>query len=271
MNSHRDKVENAIEEELREHVGSLMDDEVDEIKYVMASAVFRALGITKDDYSQTEGKGKWVVRPYKQAGISNDSHRNLIKHMLMDRNREAYLVEGCDEDVLNAESAQLTDAIFEMLGITDDEQDMSGGYWLLHAGVKPTPKAEDLVPDFNGEFSGTVLTSGVKRKTDNDYATFGAAPRERAEQLEAGAKYTAGEFKGFCTAKWSEVGVILTLKTPVCTYAQFYSSEIQEDMARTNFVTHYYPMYLDDYERANAVEDWADTEQSGRKADLAKD
>jgi hypothetical protein len=276
MNSHRDRVENAIEGELREHVGSLMDDEVDEIKYIIASAVQRALVITKSDYRQTEGKGRWILRPYKQAGISNESHRNLIKFMLMDKHRTEYENMGLDEDCLNAESAQLTDDIFEMLGITDDEQDMVGGYWMLHAGVKPTPKAEDLVPDFNGNFN-TLVNTSYQHKTTDDYvpdhnATFGAAPAERAKQLEAGAKYTAGEFKGFCKSQENGEGFwCLRLETPICTYAQVYDGHITEEEARSNFVTCYYPMYLDDYERANAVEDWADTEQSGRKADFAKD
>lgn len=212
---------------------------------------------------------------------SHRNHRNKIKHMLMDKSRADYEKVDLDEDVLNADMANLTDAIFEVLGITVDEQAMVGGYWMLHAGVKPPPKPEDLVPDEYGDFSGTLLTSGACRKSDDyEYShTFGAAPSERRKQLDAGAKYTSGEFKGYCKSEWCDTyKVRLSIKTPVCTYAQVYVSDVSEDEARTRFVNFYYPMYLEDYNQAeklkreaNKVEEWAEAGKSGEGAEVAED
>jgi hypothetical protein len=179
---------------------------------------------------------------------------------------------------INEFGADIADAVFDALGITEDEQDMAGGYWLLHAGVKPEPEVDlsNLVPDMMGEFNTLVKTSVSRSKLD-DYAPHHMSNREI--ELSEGAKYTAGEFKGFCKAEYSDKNTKrLRLKTPICTYSQNYASDVLEDDARTNFVTYYYPMYLEDYERAeelkkeaNGVEEWAETGRAGEGADVAKD
>lgn len=211
-----------------------------------------------------------------------NSHRDNVKDALAGILNE-WLHNAKD---LNEFVPEIADAVFDALGITEDEQDLCSGYFLLHAGLRTTPEdakrlrkignCEGLVPDEAGEFSTPLLTSGAQRECDNHNAIFGVTVGERKRQLGLGAKYTAGEFKGYCKTKWVEDGMVInngvriTLETPICTYSQFYSSSILEEDARTNFVTFYYPMYLEDYERANEVEDWAEVRQSGRKEDLAE-
>lgn len=41
-----------------------------------------------------------------------------------------------DENVLNGLKVEVADAVFDALGIVEDEQDMAGGYFLLHGGIK---------------------------------------------------------------------------------------------------------------------------------------
>ncbi len=60
-----------------------------------------------------------------------NSHRDNIKDTI----RNCLDSIGIDNDVDELVYV-FADAVFEALGITEDEQDKAGGYWMLHAGIK---------------------------------------------------------------------------------------------------------------------------------------
>jgi hypothetical protein len=129
---------------------------------------------------------------------------------------------------VDAVVCNIADGVFDAQGITEDEQGMTGGYFMLHAGKR----CEEL----------------ITRRYSQNIA-------QRRQDLAVGAKYTSAEFKAFAVAERladsdSGQGWYISLTTPVCTYAQAYDGNMPRNVARTNFVNAYYPMYLADYERS---------------------
>ncbi len=173
-----------------------------------------------------------------------NSHRDNVK----DAVRGCLEVQGMDisESQLDELKYLLADAVFDALGITEDEQDKCGGYFMLHAEkgerqfVAPLPRDEDgcVIQDDDGE---EVVEDQTKR----------------AKELMDGAKYTSAEFKAFAKANppSAENGEwYVYLQTPICKYGQGYSSTISLELIKTRFVNFYYPMYLEDYERSQNVD-----------------
>lgn len=198
------------------------------------------------------------------------SHRQAVKAAIF----EILDSNGIPADVLPAFIAA---GVFDALGITPEEQELSSGYFLLHAGLKDvradTPEntkrpseTGSLVPDHVGEFNTLVNTSVTKNKFE-DHVYHNTTVREA--QLLHGSKYTAGEFKGFSSSEWLRLGVQITLKTPICTYTKFYPQCVVEDDARSDFVASFYHQYLEDYDREENLrkdgnsEEWAETGKSG--------
>ncbi|MCK5219716.1 hypothetical protein KAR10_09340 [bacterium] len=176
-----------------------------------------------------------------------NSHRDVLKDMLKNRHRDDYSNSGCDEDVLNADMANEVDAIFECLGITEDEQDRCGGYFLLHAsknsdGVAMPPPAVDKIITALRELEKSV---GV------EYIT------PRKEELKNGSKYQSWEFKAFAEGRQrfednKSAGWFVSLRTPICYYAQAFDCD-DLDVCKAKFTNAYYPMYLTDYERSQEL------------------
>jgi hypothetical protein len=147
-----------------------------------------------------------------------NSHRENVKTRLKDWHRAGYTESGLCEDTLNAEMSQIADEVFDALGITEDEQDVVGGYFMIHAGAREKETMATSTPAEN-----------------------------RKVELDAGAKYTRGEFKGYCKSQITPNGWYVRLETPVCTYAQLYSNALNEDEVRSAFAKFYYPLYLSDF------------------------
>ncbi len=117
----------------------------------------------------------------------------------------------------------ITDAVFDALGITVDEQDKIGGYWMLHAA--------------------------------KDERKFLAPKKPLPEELDSGAKFTFEEFKDQAAGRIREHsgGWYVTLKTPIYRYEQAYDKGVSLTEAIESFAVNYYPMYEADYERSIAV------------------
>ena len=149
---------------------------------------------------------------------------------------------------------ELANAIFDALCITKAEQDKTGGYFMLHAGKK----ADVLYLD--GDFTSTMLDSAQKSEdketrpmTTEEYCQH----QSRMKHLNEGAKYTSAEFKAF--AKYEKVEETgrwyISLQTPICKYGQDYHKTTDLEQAKTYFVNGYYPMYLEDYEREEELDE----------------
>ncbi len=183
--------------------------------------------------------------------VDGNSHRDNVKDALKGWMNPK---QTEDEDLVNAESATVADIVFEALGITEDEQDKVGGYFILHAAKRY--EGEELVPDVHGEFNDTVLTSQVKTSDYKEmYPDEVNAYTKRTKELADGAKYAASEFKARAVGNSTPNGWYVRLATPICRYGQLYDKDMTLEEAKTNFVNTYYTMYLDDYERSTGQVD----------------
>ncbi len=182
-----------------------------------------------------------------------NSHRDNVKDAL----RGCLEVQGMDisESQLDELKYLLADAVFDALGITEDEQDKCGGYFMLHAEkgerqfIAPLPRDEDgcVIQDDDSEYD-----AAIDKQTGEE-----GLPDNRAKELADGAKYTAAEFKAYAKANppsGEKNDWYIYLQTPICKYGQGYSSTISLELIKTKFVNFYYPMYLEDYERSQAVD-----------------
>ncbi len=174
-----------------------------------------------------------------------NSHRDNIKDAL----RGCLEVQGLDisESQLDEVKYELADAVFDALGITEDEQDKCGGYFMLHAEKGERQFVEPK----------QVLDSEEDYDREYNIAREAGLPDNRAKELEDGAKYTAAEFKAYAKTNppSAESGEwYVYLQTPICKYGQNYSSTISLELIKTRFVNFYYPMYLADYERSQEVD-----------------
>ncbi len=171
--------------------------------------------------------------------MDENSHRDNIK----DAMRHCLEVIGIENE-LDEDVYVFADAVFEALGITEDEQDNIGGYFMLHAGkrekkfVPPKPRDDDgcLIEEFEDE-------------AENEYT-------KRTEELNSGAKYTSSEFKGYSVGNKSGFNGnwYIHLHTPICRYGQGYCKDLTMEEAKSRFVEFYYPIYLDDYERSKDID-----------------
>jgi hypothetical protein len=172
-----------------------------------------------------------------------------------------------DIDMVEA-SINITDAVFDALSVTGEEQSKTGGYFMLHAGSSARKHQGNLFEgvsvsyDESGKFSSTVLTSRpnaiAERKLVEWEDQLADDFVQRSAELLSGAKYTSSEFKAFASAvkiKDSENGTgwYVSLQTPICKYGQAYDKDIVLEEAKTNFVKGYYNMYLADYERGKDI------------------
>jgi hypothetical protein len=169
-----------------------------------------------------------------------NSYRDKVKDVIFNV-LDASNIPERKADVLKYEIA---DAVFDALGITEDEQNKAGGYFMLYAEnggkqfIETVAEEEDEVDGM--EYEPEVV----------------AEKRLRLQQLEEGAKYTLTEFKEFSKAKNIKEtgGLYITLQTPICKYGQAYDRGVMLLDAKLSFATNYYPMYLEDYERSNEVD-----------------
>jgi hypothetical protein len=186
-----------------------------------------------------------------------------------------------DKDMIET-SIEIADAVFEALGITEDEQEAEAGtgYFMLHAvNDKARPYQGDLFSglseayDESGEFNETVLTSAAKSPeyfamTDEEFRQH----KQRWQELQAGAKYTSAEFKAFAQSDLTNTGWHISLKTPICTYKGCGAKAgMGLEAIKTAFVNTYYPMYLQDYERSEELSDMQDYERSATIAEMDKE
>ncbi len=211
-----------------------------------------------------------------------NSHRDNVKDEIRER-LENYMLSDVNEF---EEAANIADAVFDALGITDDEQDGEGGYFMLYAAkgerpfVAPKPRDEDgcIIPvtkdvllrckecgracgddeTINGVCDHCFSEGDIIPEDSGEYEddkTMIEELNQRHRELKAGAKYTSSEFKAY--AKAVEVketmGLYVTLQTPICKYGQAYSGDTCLDEAKTHFVNYYYNMYLADYERSQEL------------------
>ena len=156
-----------------------------------------------------------------------NSHRDNVKDAI----KECFTSRKQSSGEISEIVYDIADAVFDALGITEDEQDAEGGYFMLHAkkGKRPFIALGDGAGD-------DTLT-------------------KRHKELLAGAKYTKGEFKGHCISDETSDGWYVYLQTPICRYGQRYHENIEQDAARHNFANYYYPIYCDDYERSQGVDE----------------
>ncbi len=159
-----------------------------------------------------------------------NSHRDNVKDAIKECFTKRKQASGEISEVVY----EIADAVFDALGITSDEQDKVGGYWMLHA-------------EKVGGVSIAPCGCGDNTLTD------------RHEELVKGAKYSKGEFKGHCVATRTSTGWYIHLNTSICRYGQFYAIEVQDE-ARLRFAEYYYPVYCTDYERSQG-RDEVDKEQ----------
>jgi hypothetical protein len=94
MKTARDNVKNAVSNMLGE-IG--IDNPVGIWSEQFTDAIFKALQITS-------------------------SHRQRVKHVLIEDMAKGYALAGIDPDILNADMANLTDDIFDTLGISEAER-----------------------------------------------------------------------------------------------------------------------------------------------------
>lgn len=184
--------------------------------------------------------------------VDGNSHRDNVKDVVKPI-LDAYMMNNDD---IYETSCSIADAVFDALGITEDEQDNIGGYFMLRAGKRCV--GQTIPYDESGEFNETVLTSQAK---ESDYRESSPdeinAYTKRTKELKDGAKYTSSEFKAYSVGKKREDsgGWYVTLQTPICKYGQAYDGDVTLEEAKTNFVNAYYNMYLDDYERSTGEVD----------------
>ena len=196
---------------------------------------------------------------------NENTHRDFVKDAIrpiLDEYAMKDVPSGA-ESVLDETTAEIADAVFEALGITDVEQDTVDGHFRLHDGGKCHGRDEqgNLIPvpyDESGEFNSTVLTSGAKKSDYREmYPDEVNAYTKRSLELGNGAKYTSSDFKAFSVGKrvTETGGWYVTLQTPICKYGQAYDKDVTLDEAKTNFVNKYYMIYIDDYERSTGQVD----------------
>jgi hypothetical protein len=160
---------------------------------------------------------------------------------------------GIDEYV-----PDLADSIFDALGITEDEQDMVGGYFLLHAGKRAEPRR------CGG--CNTQLNSAER-------VWEGRCCACHAKDLREGEKYSREDFLYWAskavkrvpqsTFRWS-----LVLETPTSSYGDTYKN-MTWTMAVHDFVEKFYPIYEDDYETLRILK--IEKEMKKEEAELAED
>ncbi len=183
-----------------------------------------------------------------------NSHRDSVKDAIFNV-LDAINIPEAKADELKYDIA---DGVFDALGITEDEQDAVGGYFMLHAEkserqfVPPKPTELKPMPEFSGEFGST-------KNLVNEYT-------RRTKELDDGAKYNRLEFKSYAVGREVLVDLkrngdvleetkewYITLQTPICKYGQGYSGVSLEE-AKESFAKFYYPMYCEDYERSKEVD-----------------
>ncbi len=164
--------------------------------------------------------------------INENSHRDNVKDAIFEHLEKLVKTGDVTTSIVDEAKYAIADAVFNALGITEDEQDRCGGYWMLHAskGDKPAPLPRD-----NDDKS-------------NRYTI-------RTKELASGSKYTSEEFKAYATGRritgnyW-----YISLQTPICKYGQSYDKDMVLDEAKMNFTKSHYPMYLDNYERSKDID-----------------
>jgi len=198
--------------------------------------------------------------------MDGNSHRDNVKDAI-EEVLSKFMRHQADIDQLKYDIA---DAVFDALGITDDEQDMVGGYFIssLHMLRSEAREkyltcrkcGEDVINEnvLYGVCEGCIRDDldaiqnqgAVAMPETSEFVTT-----ERKKELLEGAKYTKGEFKGHCISDKTPNGWYIRLETPICRYGQLYDKDMVEDEARMNFASYYYTVYCDDYERSTGKVD----------------
>jgi hypothetical protein len=84
-----------------------------------------------------------------------NSHRDNVKAVIDNVFRRTCSIEKID--------GEIADAVFDALGITSDEQDKEGGYWMLHAKKGKIPELRKNVKTISDKAKAVY-----ERSTDVD-------------------------------------------------------------------------------------------------------
>ncbi len=180
-----------------------------------------------------------------------NSHRDNVKDAIYDIlwKRDEFQ----EEDVLHELKANIADVVFDALGITEDEQDSEGGYFMLHAvkGEKIfTPPRQEEDKGYDDAIESQTGEEGAHVESmENEWT-------KRTKELADGAKYTSDDFMAYAIGRKNSEGGdwYITLQTPICKYGQGYCKTLTLADAKQKFANFYYPIYLDDYERSLDVD-----------------
>lgn len=132
MNSHRDSVKDALSEafDTINSKTSLSFNYDADIICTIADAVFDAIGIAEEEQDAVGGhfqycEDKRILKKRETANYRRKVKDTLLRHVTKWLDGEASIQELVPE---------MTDAVFDAIGITEEEQASTGGYFQYFAG-----------------------------------------------------------------------------------------------------------------------------------------
>ncbi len=169
-----------------------------------------------------------------------NSHRDNVKDAIVEGLMDYHpKLDNCET------ACDIADGVFDALGITEDEQDGCGGYFMLHANKGEKP----FVPPKTRDDDGCVIPERHVEAAEHE---------KRLEELQAGtSRYTFEEFRQYAKDKQSypenHDDWYIFIITPVCRYGQSFTKLMSLKNAKKKFADFYYPMYLEDCERSDNI------------------
>jgi hypothetical protein len=180
--------------------------------------------------------------------------KDAVAEIITKYKKTGDITVACEDEL----KYELTDVVFNALGITEDEQDMVGGYFLLHAGKREEPRR---------------CTGCNTQLNSADKVWDGRCVDCHTKDLREGMKYSREDFQYWASKAIKRVPESkfrwhLLLETPTSSYGETYES-MTWVMAVHDFVKKFYPIYEDDHEtiRIKLLEQ----ELKKEEAELAED